>query len=392
MGAQFSFSTYIIWMFAEVIYLIGLASFYGWLHKEARGFFMDQTRRLFLFGSGAAFCSFVLARVMQEAGSMDFSHEMTAINLTAVTVTLVYVTLENHVLEQAAFSIVIVAIIAWWFVPSQCSALAGIGALEVLLLWWFGPQIKAHWWSYLLANIIVAATFLGPDHVLRDFGWGLVVAQGVQLVVLAAAARGYDSLTHLQAARIKRFAHEAMYDDLTGLQNFRAFSDALQNAFVKYRARGVSFALFTLDIDHFKRINDTYGHLYGNKVLQAVAKQLQHTMTTVGYQSDLYRTGGEEFTILVYDIDDAIEEAEHITRAIQADIRKLAFEVGDGSRHVTVSIGGDRARKSDALGVDVYRRADGYLYHSKQNGRNAITLRGEILSRVDQQAAEAQLD
>lgn len=365
------------------MYLIGLASFYGWLHKEARGFFMDQTRRLFLFLSGAALSGFMLAKLMQESNHMGFSHEMLAINLTVLIVTLVYVTLDNHHLEQAAFNIVIVAIIAWWFVPTYCSVIAGIGAIEILLLWWFAPQINAHWWSYLLAVFGVALTILGPDNLIQQVSPGIIVAQVFQVVVEAAVVRGYGTLIHMQAARMKHFAHDAMYDDLTGLQNFRAFTENLENTFLRYRARGVKFVLYTLDIDHFKRINDTYGHLYGNKVLQAVAKQLQDTMNAVGYQNDLYRTGGEEFTILVYDINDSLAEAERITRMIQANIAKLAFEVGDGSRHVTVSIGEDRVLAADESHLEVYRRADEFLYQSKQNGRNAITLRGKTLNRLN---------
>lgn len=365
------------------MYLIGLASFYGWLHKEARGFFMDQTRRLFLFLSGAALSGFMLAKLMQESNHMGFSHEMLAINLTVLIVTLVYVTLDNHHLEQAAFNIVIVAIIAWWFVPTYCSVIAGVGAIEILLLWWFAPQINAHWWSYLLAVFGVALTILGPDNLIQQVSPGIIVAQVFQVVVEAAVVRGYGTLIHMQAARMKHFAHDAMYDDLTGLQNFRAFTENLENTFLRYRARGVKFALYTLDIDHFKRINDTYGHLYGNKVLQAVAKQLQDTMNAVGYQNDLYRTGGEEFTILVYDINDSLAEAERITRMIQANIAKLAFEVGDGSRHVTVSIGEDRVLAADESHLEVYRRADEFLYQSKQNGRNAITLRGKTLNRLN---------
>lgn len=382
MGAQFSMSTYLIWMFSGALYLIGLASFYSWLHKEARGYFVERTRRLLLFASGSLISGFMLAKLMQEAKHMAFSHEMMAINLTVLIVAVVYVTLDNHHLEQALFSIGLTAVCAWWFVPTLSGIVAGIAAVLILLDWWFALHLNAHWWSYLLVVYALAAVILGPDDYLQHLSVGVIVAQVIQVGVEAAVVRSYAHLIGRQAARTKRLAHDAHYDELTGLQNFRAFTDALQDAFEQFAQAKRRYALYTLDIDHFKEINDTYGHLYGNQVLQRVARQLQQTLDVVGFENAVYRTGGEEFSFLLYDIHESPAIAEQITRSIQQALAQLPFESDGQTFYVTVSIGEDRVLASDENYLDAYERADEYLYQSKQNGRNAITLRGQTLRRI----------
>lgn len=379
MGAEFSITTYLIWMFSGALYLIGLASFYSWLHKEARGYVVERTRRLLLFASGALLCGFMLAKLMQETAA--FTHEMMAINLTVLIVTVVYVVLDNHHLEQVGFNIGVIAVCAWWFMPQVAWPVAGVAAGLLLLDWGFAEAINAHWWSYLLAIYLLAATILGPDDWVQHVSGGIIFAQVVQVAIEAGVVRGYSQLIRKQAARTKRLAHESRYDGLTGLQNFRAFTDALQAAYERFAQSGQRYALYTLDVDHFKAVNDTYGHLYGNRVLKAVAKQLQQTLQTVGFQNAVYRTGGEEFSFVLYDIQESAVMAEQITRAIQQALAQLVFKVDGEVFHVTVSIGEDRVLASDENYLDAYERADEYLYQSKQNGRNAITLRGQTLPR-----------
>lgn len=381
MASEFSLSTYLIWMFSGALSLVGLTSFYSWLHKEARGVVVARTRRLLLFVTGTMVCIFLLAKIMLQAKGVEFGHEMTAINSTVLIVAVMFVVLDNHHLEQAVASIAVMAVCAYWWVPPFAWLVTGLSAGVILLAWRFAEWLNAHWWTYLLAIYLLAAPTLGADLWLHPLRSEIIAAQIGQIAVIALVARGYAQLIGQQVARTKRLAHESRYDDLTGLQNFRAFTDALQAAFDEFTQSNRRYALYTLDIDHFKAINDTYGHLYGSSVLEGVAKQLQQTLEGVGFQNAVYRTGGEEFSFLLYDIQESALVAEQITRSIQQALAALAFEADGKSFHVTVSIGEDRVMANDENYLDCYERADEYLYQSKQNGRNAITLRGQTLPR-----------
>ena len=117
-------------------------------------------------------------------------------------------------------------------------------------------------------------------------------------------------------------------------------------------------------------------------MLETVADHLTEALGAVGYPNALYRTGGEEFSIILHDIKDSLKEAERITRQLLKSLSLLRFTSPAGEFHVTVSIGEDLVLPSDENFLDVYERADQYLYQSKHNGRNAITLRGKTLTRT----------
>ncbi len=158
----------------------------------------------------------------------------------------------------------------------------------------------------------------------------------------------------------------ASTDPLTGLQN--------RHAFVK---RGVSLlkgaqryqrqcSALMLDIDHFKRINDTYGHAFGDAVLKAVAGELSQGLRDIDL---LGRLGGEEFAAILPETDPqhALQVAERLRRAVQA----LSFTGEDGSRlHLTLSIGMAERLPGEVRLEDLLARADRALYRAKAAGRN----------------------
>jgi diguanylate cyclase len=168
-----------------------------------------------------------------------------------------------------------------------------------------------------------------------------------------------------QAADLRSFETEARTDSLTGLANRRAFDDEMQRRFAEWQRRRTPFTLMILDIDHFKKFNDSHGHPAGDEVLRSVGKVLVKTAR----QMDLpCRYGGEEFATILpsTDTQDARVAAERFRKAIEAAVVK--FEGKTFS--VTASVGVARVSDDDYDSARLVRRADEALYKSKESGRN----------------------
>ncbi len=168
-------------------------------------------------------------------------------------------------------------------------------------------------------------------------------------------------------------------DALTGLANRRAFDIALAREIDRVARSGEPALLLALDIDHFKQVNDTWGHVAGDQVLKAVASALQDSVRPMDLVA---RTGGEEFSIILPNCASAFGEtvAERVRRRVEA----MPVAVQPGQQiHVTVSVGGAFApqwvRSTPGLWVE---RADQQLYLSKAQGRNTVRLEPAAVSVV----------
>ncbi len=169
-----------------------------------------------------------------------------------------------------------------------------------------------------------------------------------------------------------RLREWAIRDGLTGLYNHRHFQELLRTEMARARRYGQPLGCLMLDIDHFKQVNDTYGHPLGDEVL----KRLAATLTDVAREVDIIaRYGGEEFVVILPNTDreGACRLAERIREAVAA--RTVEFE-GEPVR-TTVSIG--VATHHDP-GVsderELIKRADNALYHAKRNGRDQVCVSG----------------
>lgn len=163
----------------------------------------------------------------------------------------------------------------------------------------------------------------------------------------------------------------AKTDALTGLHNRGAFDDSLQNEIEAAEVAGWPLALVMVDIDHFKKINDTMGHLFGDKVIKAVARAI--VKQTRG-QDIAARIGGEEFAVILPDTDElgARVVAENIRRAVEKIILRKA---SDNERLASVTLSGGVARlEDDDTGESLLQRADDALYQAKNGGRNQVAL------------------
>ena len=161
----------------------------------------------------------------------------------------------------------------------------------------------------------------------------------------------------------------ALVDPLTGLNNRRFLENHLATMLDNARMRRAPLTLMILDIDHFKQVNDTYGHDAGDEVLKGFADRLRGVVRGGDL---LCRLGGEEFVIVMpgVDVAAAARIAERARLAIEEE--PFVIDPATGAISVTVSIGvAGHAPDDDAAAL--YRRADRALYRSKAEGRNRVS-------------------
>jgi diguanylate cyclase (GGDEF)-like protein len=200
------------------------------------------------------------------------------------------------------------------------------------------------------------------------YGLPLSMVAAAVLIALGVADRLRDQRLALSDAE-KR----AQTDALTGVLNRRSLVERLEAACLRARARGLPIALLFIDLDHFKEINDSYGHQAGDACLRAIIDPIHAELR----QSDVIgRYGGEEFVVILSSADASAAQpiAERIRNRV-ADVRVEGF--GEPIR-VTCSIG---VATSDTLGVwgeHLIARADEAVYHAKRSGRNRVQIAGPV--------------
>jgi diguanylate cyclase (GGDEF)-like protein len=175
-------------------------------------------------------------------------------------------------------------------------------------------------------------------------------------------------------AEIERLA---VTDGLTGLFNHRHFQERLAQEFNRLERFSDPISLLIIDIDHFKKVNDTYGHPVGDSVLKGIAEKIKKTIRNIDVPA---RYGGEEFAVILPGTDEngAMNMAERLRKAMGST--KFASEKGAFS--VTVSTGVSTFTKEIKNKEELVETADKALYHAKRNGRNQSILWSAIKSPV----------
>jgi diguanylate cyclase (GGDEF)-like protein len=163
--------------------------------------------------------------------------------------------------------------------------------------------------------------------------------------------------------------HEmATTDPLTGLYNRRYVMQELESCLQRCKRYNLDVSVIMIDIDYFKKVNDTYGHDIGDLVLIELSHFLKNEVREVDITS---RLGGEEFLILILNTQPA--QASQIAQRIIKSISEIEITIPGANLSVTVSGGLSQMRKNDDTKEAVLKRADTALYHSKENGRNQLT-------------------
>jgi len=177
----------------------------------------------------------------------------------------------------------------------------------------------------------------------------------------------------------KKLQQLAIHDPLTGLRNRLKLESDIETLIRGQQKHRIPFAIGMIDLDWFKNINDTLGHLAGDWVLQEFAAILK----SVTRESDkVYRSGGEEFVIVLNRID--IAEAENKMALLRQKVEQHLFRYEQNDIRITISIGLFHSTLTSHESVhDILTITDDALYRSKQLGRNRITLAGDDAARLD---------
>lgn len=163
---------------------------------------------------------------------------------------------------------------------------------------------------------------------------------------------------------------DSVTDSLTQVSNRRYFHQRCKEAFARFQRFGEPYSLLLFDVDHFKSVNDHYGHDAGDQVLKHVAATMSHNL-----RADvevLARLGGEEFAVICHGVSN-LGDAALLAERIRSEIAASPLNDRGHSIGVTVSAGVAGPGSHDASWEDAYRRADRALYASKNQGRNQVS-------------------
>tara|TARA_B100001105_G_scaffold88429_1_gene70213 strand:+ start:292 stop:2004 length:1713 start_codon:yes stop_codon:yes gene_type:complete len=284
--------------------------------------------------------------------------------------------------------------LGWRVVVRQPAAVALAPAYEAQrLVWWSGLLVAllaaaVAWWaagglSKPLTAIHDAALRIGagePDVRLPEPGGasevrGLGTALARMMAALAAREASLREANETLEARVAERTHAlaqanaelnllARRDPLTGLPNRRAADERLGSELGRHRRNHQPMTLMGIDIDHFKRVNDSFGHAAGDMVLVQVAQLLQRTLRTTDFVA---RVGGEEFMVLLpeTDAEGGLQVAEKLRGAVQALVLETV-----GS--VTISVGMTHRAHTHRDAAAASHAADVALYAAKRGGRNRV--------------------
>ncbi|MGD9560464.1 MAG: GGDEF domain-containing protein [Oscillospiraceae bacterium] len=261
-------------------------------------------------------------------------------------------------------------------------------AMCIFLLYWGGPNGYSFLWVFIVPNITVMSVPLKDSLVFNAIWLGSITVLlnsplrhllqyhysddfRILLPVALLFVIGCTYLAEMVRTRTQNRLQEtarqlrafAFVDPLTGAYNRHALTSHFGDANVA-PGKGLSFSV--IDLDHFKDVNDTYGHLVGDALLQHVVACINRVIPS---NAHLYRWGGEEF-LLVLKTDD-LQEAAQVWEAIRKLVEASPMECTAGHVSMTLSIGGLCTTQDDSIHQCI-KTADERLYHAKRSGRNRV--------------------
>jgi diguanylate cyclase (GGDEF)-like protein len=231
--------------------------------------------------------------------------------------------------------------------------------------------------NLVLDSLAVSPALRSPDGAaLMERVRGVALFLGLLVVLAVVTTMVFAGVL---ARRGERERHVALRDPLTGSFNRRAFYPLFQKESDRSRRLGAGLALIFFDIDHFKRLNDAYGHQTGDRVLEQLARRVQHTLRE---HDLLFRWGGEEFVVLLphSSESEAVTVAERIRQAV-SDEPLVRSDVPQPLR-VTLSLGVAGAETLPTDANALVARADAATYLAKYHGRDRVETASALLDET----------
>ncbi len=196
---------------------------------------------------------------------------------------------------------------------------------------------------------------------------GLLAITTILLVYdahLESNVRRYNEMLEQANARLR---HAATHDALTGLPNRVLLADRLRQAIARASRHEMRFAVLVVDLDRFKAINDSLGHIAGDELLQEVARRLSGLLRK---EDSLARLGGDEFVLLIHEVSGPAD-AEQVARKVLTQVA-LPFQLAGLDVHVSPSVGISLCPDDGDDSETLLQHADAAMYHAKKKGRNTF--------------------
>ncbi|MCW8825921.1 MAG: GGDEF domain-containing protein [Gammaproteobacteria bacterium] len=263
---------------------------------------------------------------------------------------------------------------------SFTSALIFVPNDEFRMVWFVMAIIVAHLavgrkFGLFIVIMAIATILVANDLFTLNLGTLTLTTAVTSLIIISLILSTYsikfDSYESVLLKKNVDLIDLVNKDDLTGIMSRRYFMDVGNHYFSGSRRSKSSMSLMMLDIDHFKWINDSYGHHMGDMMLILFSD----TISSYLRKSDVFaRLGGEEFGIILFETD--LQGAERLAEKIRSAIDGLLYQEGEITIRMTTSIGISDRRESDSSFDELLIRTDAALYRSKDRGRNCTSIAG----------------
>lgn len=337
--------------------------------KRSRRSSIDAQRRVLLHWLFVLTSAFTFGFAILNITQGVFHLAALELAVSAFALALIYILPRSHNIQPWSLLYLLV------LYSMLVAVLLTPGLSNKVFVWFFLIPVLAHFlhgrhYGMPLSLMLLAiAWFLYYQYHFHDpellaiVGFTNVVACSL---VLTGGVYAYESAREQAEERLHRIAST---DSLTGLPNRKHLRELLDGTLADAKDSSSTFSLLTLDLDHFKAINDEYGHDLGDQVLRAVADVMRQRLRAADTPA---RWGGEEFLILLPETD--LTGAQRVAESIRQAIGSLELTADQSSVRVTTSIGIVRFPQDGQTIRELLVTADNRLYHAKHQGRNKVVV------------------
>lgn len=228
---------------------------------------------------------------------------------------------------------------------------------------------------YAISVVFFILGWWGMLHLVQDFSIVNMLLRTIGFIILGSVMQLlYHIIRNIEIERLT-LEHDIRVDELTGANNRAEFDKVKNRIFQMYEDQNKHLGVAMFDIDYFKQFNDHYGYTVGDGVLQETVRRVHKSLLKNQTGGELFRVGGEEFLIIFRDHSaDAVGE---IMMTVQKAVASEFSNIQGKQININISCGVTEKQADDTEFSDIYNRVDGYLYQSKQQGRNRITIEGK---------------
>lgn len=268
----------------------------------------------------------------------------------------------------------------FWFVNHPFHLDLFVAVLIALMLLggalrYFREGVRYSWVAHIVYAAILASVYFWSY---TGLNWQQRSGYWLIFMLMSIYSCAYSNVTHRHYLEREQLQREVKFDTLTKAKSYTSFLTESKQLLQQMQQSHQPLTFVEVDLDNFKSINDQYSHLAGNGALVQATQAVKQCLMQLASEWQLYRTGGEEFVILLPTVD--ITTAIPLIRQSWQALRSLNYHYDQERITITGSFGVTALQTGDVVIDDLYQRADNSLYISKQHGRDCITVDGQPLS------------